>query len=595
MPAPSHALPATDGVTLWLPATLAGAGELTAIDCYRAIALQQAMRAHRGGAARLVELTTTVERDLYLLLEAYAADEMLVRTLPGVAATLNALRRAMLAGRPPMHRFPEPARPLEALVRTLLRQAAGKPVAEFPIVKTPQDAVAAARRLAADFITHRSGVRTGMLWRDAWTGELRVPSPPSPATIGNPEERDEPEQPRPRSARLARRPNVRPPKPGEDEVTPGAWMVQTSAPHEQAEDPMGLQRPSDRDETTAAEEFADALSELREARLIATPGRPKEVLVADDAPDARAKRQRSSISGGSERVRYPEWDYRIGAYREPGATVKLLATPAGPQKWVDDTLAAHRSRLDAVRRRFDMLRARRIRLRKQMDGEEVDLDAYIESYGDFRAGLSATQALYQTYRRTVRDVAVMLLIDVSGSTDGWISGNQRIIDVARTALLLVAVALQGAGEPYSILAFSGESADGVTVRAVKSFEEPYGGAVARRIAALEPERYTRVGAAIRHATALLMRQTARHRLLLLLSDGKPNDVDDYEGRYGIEDARQSVTEAKLQGISPFCLTIDRHGASYLPHVFGAHHYALLPRPELLPSVLLDWMKRLLAA
>ena len=117
--------------------------------------------------------------------------------------------------------------------------------------------------------------------------------------------------------------------------------------------------------------------------------------------------------------------------------------------------------------------------------------------------------------------------------------------------------------------------------------------MARRIASLEPEHYTRAGAALRHATAMLMGQPARHRLLLLLSDGKPNDVDDYEGRYGVEDMRQAVTEARLQGINAFCLTVDRQAANYLPDIFGPRQYALLPKPELLPAVLLDWMRRLM--
>ncbi|WP_370584316.1 VWA domain-containing protein [Polaromonas sp. CG_9.11] len=116
------------------------------------------------------------------------------------------------------------------------------------------------------------------------------------------------------------------------------------------------------------------------------------------------------------------------------------------------------------------------------------------------------------------------------------------------------------------------------------------------MAVLKPEHHTRAGAALRHASTLLMREASEHRLLLLLlSDGKPNDIDDYEGRYGVEDLRQAVVEAKLQGISPFCLTIDHQAANYLPAVFGSKHYALLPRPELLPSVLLDWLRRLVAA
>ena len=119
--------------------------------------------------------------------------------------------------------------------------------------------------------------------------------------------------------------------------------------------------------------------------------------------------------------------------------------------------------------------------------------------------------------------------------------------------------------------------------------------MALRIAALEPERYTGAGAALRHVSTLLMRQSAEHRLLLLLSDGKPNDVDHYDGRYGVEDMRQAVSESKLQGISPFCLTIDRQAADYLPAMFGERHYAMLPRPELLPTVLVDWLRRLVVS
>lgn len=150
------------------------------------------------------------------------------------------------------------------------------------------------------------------------------------------------------------------------------------------------------------------------------------------------------------------------------------------------------------------------------------------------------------------------------------------------------------GEPYSVIAFSGEGRHAVSVRQIKGFNEHYSNDIALRISALEPERYTRTGAALRHATANLMKMPAAHRLLLLLSDGKPNDNDDYEGRYGVEDMHMAVTEARLQNIFPFCLTIDRHAANYLPRIFGNNQYALLPKPEQLPKALLDWMKRLVA-
>ena len=240
-----------------------------------------------------------------------------------------------------------------------------------------------------------------------------------------------------------------------------------------------------------------------------------------------------------------------------------------------------------------MLRARRTRLRQQTDGDDLDLDACIDAFADARAGVALPPGLYETIRNVRRDMAVTLLIDVSGSTDGWVSTHRRVIDVEREALLLVCLALESLGEPYNVLAFSGEGPEYVTVRSIKGFDERWSDDIAFRIAGLEPERYTRAGGAIRHATALLMREPATHRLLLLLSDGKPNDSDEYDGRYGVEDMRQSVTEARLQSIQSFCLTIDRQTANYLPAVFGEHQYAVLHRPELLPTALVGWLKRLL--
>jgi nitric oxide reductase NorD protein len=317
------------------------------------------------------------------------------------------------------------------------------------------------------------------------------------------------------------------------------------------------------------------------------------VLLSDDPPRRRAKAASARTAQKQAAWTYPEWDWRLQAYREPGATVRVLTPQVGPTSWVAQTLREHRAMLQTIQRRFEMLRAHRERLRKQLDGEDLDLDAFVEARSDLLARQPMPQALYQTQRPMRRELAVTLLIDVSGSTDSWVSANRRIIDVEREALLLVCIALEGMREPYSILAFSGEGPEAVTVREIKRFAERYGSEIGERIAALEPERYTRSGAAIRHASTLLMREPARHRLLLLLSDGKPNDVDEYEGRYGVEDLRQAVTEARLQGIFPFCLTIDRQAASYLPQVFGPSQYALLPRPELLPTVLLDWMKRLI--
>jgi nitric oxide reductase NorD protein len=614
-----QAIPGTDGSSIWLPPVLPIIDRREASERYRAMAMQQAMRAVRGSAQGAPWQSPALLRDCYLLIEAWSADHALLRMLPGMRGALLALRGQSLGDRPGQGAFPLRLRPLEDLVRGLLgseevndRSDGRTGIALLtagtidgfrpPICESPAESLAAAHELAARLAGRDDWRHFGShpLLTDCWTGELRKPLPPASGsgdgTAGG-LDADEDDPTSLRSARLARRPEVRESSGDDDDdgdQQPGPWMVQPEQPHETAEDPFGMQRPTDRDVETGAEEFADAMSELPEARLVSAPGKPKEVLLSDDPPDRIAKRESEVLAISETALAYPEWDWRIGAYREPGAIVRLLEPALGLQQWVDDTIAEHRSMLDAIGRQFEMLRAQRLRLRRQLEGEEIDLEAFIDSYSDFRAGLPLAQDVYRTQRRARRDMSMMLLIDVSGSTDGWVSSNRRIIDVEREALLLVCLALDRMAQPYSIQAFSGKGPSAVTMRALKRFDEHYGEQIARRIAALEPEHYTRAGAAIRHATSLLMREPTHHRLLLLLSDGKPNDVDDYEGRYGVEDMRQAVAEARLQGVSAFCLTIDRQAAGYLPAVFGPRAYALLPRPELLPAALLDWIKRLVA-
>lgn len=588
-PAVRLAVPATDGVSIWLPESIAAKGALPGPELLRISALRQATLAQRGSAALWLSFTDRVQQAFFHLLECQAADRHLAQTLPGLVPLLESLRREALAARPPLEAFPTHRQQLEKMVRALLASPVAGPVASL------QEVASEARRRGSGA---DAGVPTKgrLLYRDGWTGEFRAPSGAISIFRSAHSDKDAPTDAAMKSARLGRSPKVREAAEDEDDKTSGTWMVQPSQPHEQAEDPNGLQRPTDRDETTAAEELADSLSELPEARLVSTPGSPKEILLSQDTPDARRKLPPLSAACGEEqRLLYPEWDHRAGAYIEGGVTVHLKTMPEGSPAWVERTLDEYRGMLQLVKRRFEMLKAQRLRLRRQLDGDEIDLDAYVEAMADFRAGLPLSQGLYQSSRESRRDMAVLILTDASGSTDSWVSNGKRVVDVEREALLLVAIALDGMREPFALQAFSGEGPRGVVVTELKRFDEAFGDPVSRRIAALEPEHYTRAGAALRHATASLMGQLARHRLLLLLSDGKPNDVDEYEGQYGVEDMRQAVTEARLQGISCFCLTVDRQAAGYLPAVFGAHRYGLLPRPELLPTVLLDWMRRLVQA
>ncbi|NYT59041.1 VWA domain-containing protein [Alcaligenaceae bacterium] len=591
----SHALPATNGQAIWLPNTLNSTEWDQALARFRTLALLQAMRALRGSASMLATLHATDDprtHALYLLLEAQACDHELVRRLPGMAPAVAALRQHALDHRPLSERIPAACRPIEHLAQATLAAALDSSTG-LPVCASPDESLAQARMLYRQIDWGDKAPHAQALYKDSWTGDLLMPPLHGLEPIEDSAMADL-DRTTPRSARLPRRPKERKASEDEDDEQQGVWMVQTADPLEKAEDPMGMQRPADRDQDTAAEEYADALSELAEARLVSTPTPAKEVLLSDDPPDRQATARAITATVAQRVLHYPEWDYRQGGYRHPGAAVHLLAAEAGAQSWVDKTLNEHRSMIHTIRRHFDALRPERLWLHRQADGDEIDLDAWMEAGADARAGLPVAQNLYRQQRPQVRNLAIMLLVDISGSTDSWLSGSRRIIDVEREALLLVTIALEQMGEPCAIQAFSGEGPQGVTTRQIKDFNEPHGPNIALRIAALEPQHYTRSGAALRHATAQLMKQSAQHRLLLLLSDGKPNDLDEYEGRYGVEDTRRAVTEARMQGVFPFCLTIDRQAARYLPGMFGAGQYALLQEPTELPRALLTWLRKLVA-
>lgn len=574
-------LASTDGIRLRLPPSLLPRAGFSAGEIYRMIVSQVAARAVRGTCQFLPR--DLLARDLYLINEAAAIDRELATLLPGLRRVLEAATAKALAERPERRLLTEKERLVEDELLKVLKSETSD------LSQTPEDSLKWAKEKARA-INDLAGAYRGLAAVDFWG---RVDPPPAAGKVTTSGGSEDSTPGTARVGRMKRRPQVREAGEDEDDETPGIWMIQTDDPQEHVEDPMGLQRPTDRDDEANEGDLADSLSELPEARLVTSPGSPKEILASDDPPPAgRAEITRGKITKG---FFYPEWDYRCGGYLEKGALVRERVAREGDPEWAAAVLRRRAALLNEVQRRFERLRPRRQVLNRQTDGAEIDLVAFVESHADRRAGCPADERLYRAVRPARRDVAISLLVDISGSTDGWVSENLRIIDVEKEALLVVTSALEALGDPYSIQAFSGEGPEAVSMLTLKDFSETSKAKVHRRIAALEPERFTRMGAAIRHATAKLMARPAEHRLLLLLSDGKPNDMDHYEGRYGVEDSRQAVAEARLQRIHPFCVTVDRSAPSYMPRIFGAGGYAALHHPEHLPKVLVDILKRLVKA
>ena len=579
-------LSATDGRRIYLPPALPPATcGLDALALYRLFAVQQAARMVRGTARVSAQIDDGETRDWFLLAEAAAVDRWIAREVRGLVPAVVAVRAFALAGRID-RRSSAVNSAVERHVQSFLAADPLTPLFTVDSDGSPERSLAWARTKTARGDRRRyRAVSLPSYWGDI----LAAPRLLLPAAPREPEEPGTP-IPRSRVAEMRRRPHVRDAAEDEDDDNAGTWVIRADEPQESVEDPFGLQRPADRDENADPDGLADSLSELPEARMVNTPGPVREVLRSEDAIE-RVPGQ-TPTAPKRRGLAYPEWDYRLRAYRSPGAIVREIAAPLGDAAWVEAAKARHARLARRVRARFERLRPCYVRLDRQADGSEPDIAAWVGAVADRRAGVALDGRVYIEHRPSRRKLAVALLADVSASTDGWVSDTKRIVDVEKEALLIVCEALDALGDRYGIFAFSGEGADAVTVLPLKPFEERRTLVVDRRIAALDSDRYTRLGAAIRHVTAALGREQTTRRLLLILSDGKPNDVDVYEGPYGVEDTRQAVAEARRQGVSVFCLTVDREAPRYAARVFGRGGFAILRRADELPSVVVDVLRQL---
>lgn len=284
-----------------------------------------------------------------------------------------------------------------------------------------------------------------------------------------------------------------------------------------------------------------------------------------------------------EGIKLPEWDYRKAELRKAYCCLQPMVAEQAEAVALPARLRATARK---IRSQFEALVPSRTWYKAQEDGCEVDLDAYLDLVVEQKRGHAiAEQGLFRDYRGGTRDMACLLLADLSLSTDAWVNNHSRVIDVIRDSLWLFAEALSATGDQFGMYGFSSRHRDHIRFHTLKSFKEKHSDTSRGRIGAIKPGFYTRMGAAIRHATNILEQQPASQRLLLLLTDGKPNDLDQYEGRYGIEDTRMALIEARRKGLQPFCVTIDEKAGDYLPYMFGTDNFVVIRRPADLPKEL----------
>jgi nitric oxide reductase NorD protein len=333
-----------------------------------------------------------------------------------------------------------------------------------------------------------------------------------------------------------------------------------------------VNRAFDEDENPDARNVAKDLDQLSLTR----DGQTARSRVRFDLDLPSAAEDDTPIGPG---IALPEWDYRKEALLARHCLLQPLVAQDAEPAPLPAELAATAKKL---RGQFAALAPQRRWLKAQPEGSELDVDACVRNHTDRASGHTPASGGYLAQARCERDLACLLLADLSMSTDAPISDSHRIIDVIRDALLLFSEALTATGDRFGIYGFSSLRRQHVRFHLLKDFAQRYDAATRGRILAIKPGFYTRMGAALRQAAAILGEQPASRRLLLIITDGKPNDLDLYDSRYGIEDTRIAVHEARRLGLTPFCVTIDREAGAYLPYIFGPAGFCVIRKPEELP-------------
>lgn len=315
-----------------------------------------------------------------------------------------------------------------------------------------------------------------------------------------------------------------------------------------------------------------------------------------------AESQEQNLEEGEVAYNYDEWDRELTDHRLGWCRVIEKSVKHGDRIFVDQTRERYKGVISSIRHQFQLMKPEDLtRVANELDGEEYDLNAVIDYVIDRRAakvgGGHQSERLYTKRLRRRRDVTVSFLLDQSSSTARTIGRHplqpythpgRRIIEIEKEGLVLMSEALEAVGDVYSINGFTSEGRRNVKFYVVKDFDEKYSDEVKRRIGGITYQNNTRLGAAIRHATAKLARREARTRLLIVLSDGRPYDHDYGDARYAREDTREALKQAKIQGITPFCITIDRESESELRDLYGEIGYTIiddvLSLPERLPGI-----------
>ncbi|MBX7083744.1 MAG: VWA domain-containing protein [Nannocystaceae bacterium] len=496
-----------------------------------------------------------------------AFDRALGDALPGWAALRRALAEALLATRPRAHEDDR-----AGVAEALLQHALGRARAEAAPWLASDDLLWSSRDPEAIAVALQRWPG-GALPTVPWWG-TPVAEATAAAVASDPRANMLPSPTSERAAR-PRGPVTRTVLP-EHDADENPLVHSFEKVHTAEEHGGGSKRADGADELAA---HGDALDELDLTEVVLSNERVASVYRADLwlLGDAAAPVDETATG-----LRYDEWDEGHRRYLARFCRVVRVCPPADAAAGA--RLAArvrheHRNALARVREELARVETARRWTPRQRDGSEIDLDAVVDRCGALRAGHDGDGRLYLHRRPSGHDMAVLLLLDTSSSTDGWVAQG-RVLDTARDAAVVLLLALQPHVAELGIAGFCSFTHDDCRFLGIKGFREPLATGLSR-LATVTPSGYTRIGPAIRHATATLAQTAARRKLLVVLTDGKPTDADRYEGRLGIADVRQALREAERIGVDAFGLAIDPRARASLPTMFGTRAWAGMPSVDAL--------------
>ena len=349
---------------------------------------------------------------------------------------------------------------------------------------------------------------------------------------------------------------------------------------ETADEHSGVWR--DFDGEDELEDHQDALDELNMKYVVRVDDTAHSIYHAEFTENTSIS-ESTSINNTDFHYSYPEWNFAKNEYKANYCNVYPLAQATTDTNYYQKTILENATTLQGLRKMLTSVNNKMQQVRRQTDGDEFELDALSDMYVDIHSKRTPNENIYLSKRKKEKDISILLLLDISLSSDGYADGN-RVIDVEKKVSILFGEILNEYDIDFAVQGFYSKTRNFSSYVSLKEFDENWS-ISKHKIGSIEPKGYTRIGAALRHSGFLLSKRQTKNKWVILLSDGKPNDYDKYEGKYGIQDVKQALHELKSQNINSYALAIEAQAKYYLPQMFGQNHYQILTTPvELLKSL-----------